>query len=87
LKSKLLKLPKNRVEIIEENPEEMEKEKRESQEKINKRRREKKLKVRPLNNNKFLLNKLNSIKLLLPREKEEEEEAERVNSDLFNSIT
>jgi len=85
LKSKLLKLPRNTAEIIEENLEETGKEKRESQEKTNRRRKDKKLKAMPLNN-KFLLNKLKNKKLLLPREKEEEEEVERVNSDLFNSI-
>lgn len=83
LKSKLLKLPKDKAKTTDVDPEEMDKRNRESQEKINREKKERKLKDKL--NNKFQLNKPKSKNQLLLREKEEEEEVERVNSDLFNS--
>jgi hypothetical protein len=83
LKSKLLKLPRDKAKTIDVSPEQMDKKNKESQEKINRKRKERKLKDKL--NNKFQLKKLKNKNRLLLREKEEEEEVDKVNSDLFNS--
>ena len=79
LKSKLPRLLKSKAETIDANPEPTEREKKESQEKTNRKRKERKLREKL--NNLLLLSKPKSRNLLLPREKVEEEAAERVNSD------
>ena len=83
LKSKLLKLPRDKAKTIDVSPEQMDKKNKESQEKINRKRKEKiKSKLRP--SKPQLQSKLKSKKLPQLKEKAEEEEEERVNNDLFN---
>jgi hypothetical protein len=65
----------------------MAKKEKENQEKINKRKKYKRLRNKLNNKPLPLLNKLKSKKLPLLKEKAEEEEEEKVNNDLFNSIT
>lgn len=78
-------MPRETPEITSADPKETVRRESESQEKTSKRRRPKKLRNK-LNNRHQLLSRLKSKKQLLPRERAEGEEAEKVNNDLFKLI-
>jgi len=65
----------------------MAKKEKENPERLNKRKRPKRLRKKLNNKLLKLLSKLKSKRLLLPKEKVEEEEEDKVNNDLFSSIT
>ena len=65
----------------------MAKKEKENPGRLNKRRRQKRLRKKLNNKLLKLLSKLKSKRLLLPKEKVEEEEEDKVNNDLFSSIT